>query len=302
MTDIIIIGAGCAGLTAAIYAQRAGLRTILLEENFYGGQIAISNEIENYPAIPSITGPELARQIYGQAEKLGAQIRYETVTQAELATHPKVVTTSAGRYEAKAVIVANGVRRRLLECPGEAEFTGRGVSYCATCDGAFFRGKDVAIVGGGNTALEDALFLANVCRTVYLIHRRDSFRGDKALADRITQRENIKIHYDSAVLEIHGESAVTAVSIKNTKAGAQQELPVSAVFVAIGLIPENELFSSQLPLDESGYFVAGEDCKTPLDGVFVAGDCRSKLLRQIITAASDGAVAGYQAAAYVNGL
>ena len=302
MTDIIIIGAGCAGLTAAIYAQRTGLSTILLEENFYGGQIAISNEIENYPAIPSITGPELAQQIYGQAESLGAQIRFETVTQAELSANPKVVTTNAGRYEAKTVIVANGVKRRKLGCPGEEAFTGRGVSYCATCDGAFFRGKDVAIVGGGNTALEDALFLSNVCRTVFLIHRRDVFRGEKALADRVKQRENIKIQYDSTVSEIRGESAVSSVLIKNTKTGAQQDLPVSAVFVAIGLIPENEIFSRQLPLDESGYFIAGEDCKTPLGGVFVAGDCRSKLLRQIITAASDGAVAGYQAAAYVNGL
>lgn len=302
MTDIIIIGAGCAGLTAAIYAQRAGLRTVLLEEHFYGGQIAISNEIENYPAIPSITGPELAQQIYGQAESLGAQIRFETVTQVELSASPKVVMTHADRYEARAVIIANGVKRRRLGCPGEAEFTGRGVSYCATCDGAFFRGKDVAIVGGGNTALEDALFLANVCCTVYLIHRRDAFRGEKALADRVRQRENIKIQYDSAVAEIRGENAVSSVVIENTKTGDRQELPVSAVFVAIGLIPENDLFSRQLPLDENGYFVAGEDCRTPLDGVFVAGDCRSKLLRQIITAASDGAVAGYQAAAYVNEL
>lgn len=176
------------------------------------------------------------------------------------------------------------------------------MSYCATCDGAFFRGKDVAIVGGGNTALEDALYLANVCRTVYLVHRRDAFRGEKALADRVRQKENIKIQYDSAVSKIRGESAVSSVLLENTKTGAQQELPVSAVFVAIGLIPENEIFSRQLPLDDNGYFVAGEDCKTPLEGVFVAGDCRSKLLRQIITAAADGAVAGYQAAAYVNGI
>ena len=176
------------------------------------------------------------------------------------------------------------------------------MSYCATCDGAFFRGKDVAIVGGGNTALEDALYLANVCRTVYLVHRRDAFRGEKALADRVRQKENIKIQYDSAVSKIRGESAVSSVLLENTKTGAQQELPVSAVFVAIGLIPENEIFSRQLPLDDNGYFVAGEDCKTLLEGVFVAGDCRSKLLRQIITAAADGAVAGYQAAAYVNGI
>ncbi|HIT54243.1 MAG TPA: thioredoxin-disulfide reductase [Candidatus Fimivicinus intestinavium] len=299
MTDIIIIGAGCAGLTAAIYAQRAGLHTILLEENFYGGQIAVTNEIENYPAIPSITGPELAQQIYAQAESLGAQFRFEAVTQAELAGNPKIVETNAGRYEAKAVIIANGAKRRKLGCPGEAELTGRGVSYCATCDGAFFRGKDVAIVGGGNTALEDALFLSNVCRTVFLIHRRDAFRGERALANRVRQRENIQILYDSTVSEIRGEARVTSAVIQNIKTGEQQELPVSAVFVAIGLIPENGIFSRQLPLDESGYFIAGEDCKTPLAGVFVAGDCRVKPLRQIITAAADGAVAGYQAAAYI---
>ena len=215
MTDVIIIGAGCAGLTAAIYAQRAGLSTILLEENFYGGQIAISNEIENYPAIPSITGPELAQQIYAQAKSLGAQIRFETVTQAELSANPKVVTTHTERYKAKAVIIANGVKRRKLGCPGEEAFTGRGVSYCATCDGAFFRGKDVAIVGGGNTALEDALYLANVCRTVYLVHRRDAFRGEKALADRVRQKENIKIQYDSAVSKIRGESAVSSVLLRS---------------------------------------------------------------------------------------
>ena len=214
-------------------------------------QIAISNEIENYPAIPSITGPELAQQIYAQAESLGAQIHFETVTQAELSANPKVVTTHTERYEAKAVIIANGVKRRKLGCPGEEAFTGRGVSYCATCDGAFFRGKDVAIVGGGNTALEDALYLANVCRTVYLVHRRDAFRGEKALADRVRQKENIKIQYDSAVSKIRGESAVSSVLLENTKTGAQQELPVSAVFVAIGLIPENEIFSRQLPLDDN---------------------------------------------------
>ncbi len=299
MTDLIIIGAGCAGLTAAIYAQRAGLQTILLEENFYGGQIALTNEIENYPAIPSITGPELAQQLYGQAESLGAQIRFEMVTQAELTSHPKIITTNVGRYEAKAVIVANGAKRRKLGCPGEAELSGRGVSYCATCDGAFFRGKDVAIVGGGNTALEDALFLSNVCRTVFLIHRRDTFRGEKSLAERVRQRENIHLLYDSTVTEIRGDAAVSAAVIQNLKTGAQQELPVSAVFIAIGLMPENGIFSRQLPLDENGYFLAGEDCKTPLAGVFVAGDCRTKPLRQIVTAAADGAVAGYQAASYI---
>ena len=274
MTDVIIIGAGCAGLTAAIYAQRAGLSTILLEENFYGGQIAISNEIENYPAIPSITGPELAQQIYAQAESLGAQIHFETVTQAELSANPKVVTTHTERYEAKAVIIANGVKRRKLGCPGEEAFTGRGVSYCATCDGAFFRGKDVAIVGGGNTALEDALYLANVCRTVYLVHRRDAFRGEKALADRVRQKENIKIQYDSAVSKIRGESAVSSVLLENTKTGAQQELPVSAVFVAIGLIPENELSKSAgvaLNPVTSGPIV-NDSLETNIEGIFACGN------------------------------
>lgn len=300
--DVIVIGGGPAGLTAALYLARAGCRTLVLEKRGYGGQIAITNEVVNYPGVPKTSGMELTDTMRRQAEDFGAEFLIAEARELSLFDAEKTVKTSAGNFRCIGVLLATGAQPKMAGFRGEEEFRGRGVSYCATCDGAFFRGKDVAIVGGGNTALEDALYLANVCRTVYLVHRRDAFRGEKALADRVRQKENIKIQYDSAVSKIRGESAVSSVLLENTKTGAQQELPVSAVFVAIGLIPENEIFSRQLPLDDNGYFVAGEDCKTPLEGVFVAGDCRSKLLRQIITAAADGAVAGYQAAAYVNGI
>lgn len=300
--DVIVIGGGPAGLTAALYLARAGCRTLVLEKRGYGGQIALTNEVVNYPGVPKTSGMELTDTMRHQAESFGAEFLIAEAQELSLFDAEKTVKTSVGDFRCIGVLLATGAQPKMAGFRGEEEFRGRGVSYCATCDGAFFRGKDVAIVGGGNTALEDALYLANVCRTVYLVHRRDAFRGEKALADRVRQKENIKIQYDSAVSKIRGESAVSSVLLENTKTGAQQELPVSAVFVAIGLIPENEIFSRQLPLDDNGYFVAGEDCKTPLEGVFVAGDCRSKLLRQIITAAADGAVAGYQAAAYVNGI
>ena len=301
--DLVIIGSGPAGLAAAIYAQRAKLDTLVIEkEMMSGGQVLTTYEVDNYPGLPGIGGYDLGLKFREHADQLGAAFAEDDVVRIEDQGKIKRVVCEHETYESRALILATGAVHRKLGIPGEEELAGMGVSYCATCDGAFFRGKDVAIVGGGNTALEDALYLANVCRTVYLVHRRDAFRGEKALADRVRQKENIKIQYDSAVSKIRGESAVSSVLLENTKTGAQQELPVSAVFVAIGLIPENEIFSRQLPLDDNGYFVAGEDCKTPLEGVFVAGDCRSKLLRQIITAAADGAVAGYQAAAYVNGI
>lgn len=298
--DLMIIGGGPAGLSAGLYAARARLSAAVLTDG--GGQVTSTSEIENYLGIENIDGFELDRLFTEHAVKMGAKIIRGRAEALSDGGEIKTIKTRDGELSARAVILAMGATHRELGLESERRLFGSGVSYCATCDGAFFRGKDVAIVGGGNTALEDALYLANVCRTVYLVHRRDAFRGEKALADRVRQKENIKIQYDSAVSKIRGESAVSSVLLENTKTGAQQELPVSAVFVAIGLIPENEIFSRQLPLDDNGYFVAGEDCKTLLEGVFVAGDCRSKLLRQIITAAADGAVAGYQAAAYVNGI
>ena len=301
MTDLLIVGGGCAGLTAAIYGIRAGLSVTVLEGGFAGGQIAITNEIENYPGYVKISGPDLAMKIYDQAQALGADIRLEEAVAASLSPSVKSIRTAEGDYEGKSVIIANGVKRRMLGCPGEEKLTGKGVSYCATCDGAFFKGKDVAVVGGGNTALEDALFLSNLCETVHLIHRRNAFRGEKHLADAVKSRRNILFHGETVVKEFLGEKAVTAVIQQNTVSKAEEILPVSAVFVAIGLIPDNHIFT-ELSLDPNGYITAGEDCKTNIDGVFAAGDTRTKTLRQILTAASDGATAAFQAANYVNTL
>ena len=283
-TDLLIIGGGCAGLTAAIYAIRAGLSATVLEGGFAGGQIAVTNEIENYPGYVKISGPDLAMKIYEQAQRLGADIQMEQVIKASLASPVKTLQTNGGEY-----------------CPGEKELTGKGVSYCATCDGAFFRGKVAAVIGGGNTALEDALFLSNLCESVFLIHRRNAFRGEKLLADAVKKRKNIIFHGETVVKEILGEKAVTAAVIRNINSGQEELLPVSAVFIAIGLVPDNRIFS-ELPLDSNGYILAGDDCKTSLAGVFAAGDTRAKALRQILTAASDGATAAFQAASYVNTL
>lgn len=298
MIDVLIIGAGCAGLTAAIYAKRAGHSVVVLEKFFHGGQISVTNEVENYPAIDKISGPELANRIYEQAAALGADIRYEDVLSAELEGPVKRVTTSGGHYEARTVIVANGVQRRKLQCPGEEKFLGRGVSYCATCDGAFFKEKDAAVIGGGNTALEDALFLANLCRRVYIVHRRDAYRGEKLLAEAVAARENIIPLLHRTVESIGGGDTVESVTLWDTQAGTRETLPVSAVFVAIGMQPDNGLFAP-LGLDENGYIQADESCTTRVPGVFVAGDTRTKWLRQIITAAADGAVAATRAGHYI---
>jgi len=300
MKDVIVIGAGPAGLTAALYAVRAGLTVTVYEKSVYGGQVTGTAEVENYPSIQKISGFDFANNIYNQSISQGVEINFEEVEKIEDKGNYKVVKTSSGDHESKTVIIANGVERRKLGCKGEKEFTGKGVTYCATCDGAFFKNQDVAIVGGGNTALEDALFLANNCSKVYLIHRRDSFRGDKILIDAVLKRENIEIIYDRGVDEITGDTKVREIKIKNLKDDSISSITVDGIFVAIGLEPKNQMFSNILELDKAGYIVADESCTTKVEGVFVAGDNRTKFLRQIITAASDGAIAAVQAANYVN--
>ena len=302
MYDMIILGAGPCGLTAALYAKRYGLNPLVLERNIYGGQIANTPEVENYPGIKHISGVELAMALYDQVTALGVEIKLEAPVSCRLDTPVKEVRTQQGAYEAPAVIIANGARRRKLGCPGEDRLTGLGVSYCATCDGSFFREQEVAIVGVGNTVLEDALFLANICRKVNMIHRRDQFRGNKILSDALLRRENIQVHYDSVPEEIGGEERVDRLTIRNVKTGDTTDLPVTGVFVAIGLEPDNEMFAGQVETDRAGYLLAGEDCKTNLEGVFAAGDTRTKALRQIVTAAADGAVAAFEAANYINSL
>jgi len=299
MYDICIIGAGIAGLTAAIYARRAGLSAVLIEKNIYGGQMVESAEIGNYPGVPSTTGPELSMAAYEQASALGAEVIFDTVTALERTGELWTVSGAEGKYETKAVIIANGATHRKLGCEGEQKFAQRGVSYCATCDGSFYRGKNVAVVGGGNTALEDALFLANLCQRVYLIHRRDQFRGDRVLVESVRQRENIELVLDSQVDKIFGEQKVAGAEVVN-KAGERRTIEVDGVFVAVGVQPDTEVFASLVSRDEAGYIIADENGETGVEGLYCAGDCRAKRLRQIVTAAADGANAAFSAANYIN--
>lgn len=297
--DLIIIGAGPAGLSAALYARRAGLTVAVFEQSIYGGQVVNTPEVENYPGVGRQSGAQLAMALYTQAAEAGAEILLEEVTGVRLGESPKRIFTAAGEYAAGAVVVANGAKRRLLGCPGEERLAGRGVSYCATCDGAFFRGKTVAVVGGGNTALEDALYLANLCEKVWLIHRREQFRGSRVLVEAVRGRANIEIITPATVAEVLGTDRVEALRLRGAADGSETTLPVLALFVAVGLAPDNSLFNGQLELDEAGYIRAGEDTRTALGGVFAAGDTRTKALRQIVTAAADGAVAATEAARWL---
>lgn len=304
--DIIIIGAGPCGLTAALYARRAAYKVLVLEESAVGGQMVNTPEVENYPGIGKVTGVQLSMDLYQQATDLGATIEYDGVVTAQLKGESKTVMTQSGKeYSARAVIIANGARRRKLGIPGEDTFGGKGVSYCATCDGGFFKGKDVAVIGGGNTAIEDAIYLCNVAKTVHVIHRRDTFRASPVLVESMKKRENVTIHYDAVPLEIRPDdsgSRVGTLDIRRIKEEQICSLAVQGVFVAVGLEPDNNRFAHQLTLDKTGYIVAGEDTKTNVPGVFAAGDTRTKTLRQIVTAASDGAVAAFEAGAYLESL
>jgi len=289
--DIVIIGAGTAGLSAAIYGVRAGKRVLVLEEKAYGGQIINTPEVENYPGIAKISGFEFATNLYNQAKGLGATVKFERAVEIK----EKVVITDAGEYICKSVIIATGAKNRPLGVDREKELIGSGISYCATCDGMFFRGKDVVVVGGGNTALEDAHFLSNYCNKVYVMHRRDQFRGESKLVDRIKSKDNVELVLNSKVVELLGDDAVSGIVVENTLDGKRSELACQGVFVAIGQMPDNERFGNVVALDKQGYIVAGEDCKTSCEGIYAAGDCRTKKVRQLTTAAADGAVAALAA-------
>ena len=290
MYDIIIIGSGPAGLSAAIYAQRACLDTIVIEKNgISGGQVLNTWEVDNYPGFPGVTGFELSRQFREHANKLGARVVQDEVVQVELSGNVKKVVCEEETYEARCVILASGAHHRTLEVPGEEELRGAGVSYCATCDGAFFRGRTVAVVGGGDAALEDAIFLARMCEKVYIVHRRDKLRGAKRLQERLQALENIEFVWNSETVAIEGKAQVEALRLRQTKTGEEKRLDVDGVFIAVGIAPEGELDAGQLELDEQGYIRADESGQTSVPGVFAAGDVRTKALRQILTAASDGA-------------
>lgn len=301
--DVIIIGAGIAGLTAAIYAGRAEKSVLLIEAVTYGGQIVNTFQIENYPAAPHISGPELATNAYAQAESFGVEFVFERVTQVSDEGECKRVTTEDGQYEGRTVIIATGSKERRLGLANEERLIGKGVSYCATCDGNFFKGQDVAVVGGGNTAMWDALYLTDLARTVTVIHRRDEFRADAHLVHSVEKKGNAKFITGANVTKLveNEEGKLEGVEVVDG-AGKVTNVPVTGLFVAVGRIPTTEAFKSIVDLDESGYVVAGEDCLTRTPGVFVAGDTRTKSLHQLVTAAGDGAVAATAAVNYLNSL
>lgn len=298
--DLIIIGAGTAGLTASIYAACSGLKVLCIENQTCGGQIVNTSEIINYPGFKNISGLDFSQKLQSQAEDLGVDIKTEQIVQLDLGQKDKIVGTNNCKYDANAVIIATGTRRRELGCKGEESFRGRGVTYCATCDGRFFQNKVVGIVGGGNTAVEDAIYLSNICKHVYVIHRRNEFRASERSVELMKQRENITLKLNSVVDSIEGGNLMDTVILSDTQTNEKTTLPLNGLFVAIGLVPNSKEFSKWIDLDEQGYIVASEDCKTKTSGVFVAGDVRTKKIRQLVTAASDGAIAALAAAEYIN--
>lgn len=296
--DIVIIGAGTAGLSAAIYGVRAGLSVLVVESQMHGGQIINTPDIVNYPGIEKISGYEFANQLYQHATNLGAKIIYEEISYLNLLGRIKTITAGTQTYYAKTVIIATGAKHRDLGCAGEEEWKGRGVSYCAICDGNFFQGQDVCVVGGGNTALEDALYLSKFCRTVHLIHRSKQFKASPMYVQQAQNTNNIVFHLEYEVTKISGTDQVQQVMISHK--GQEETLSVVGVFVAIGSQPNNGMFSRWVEMDKYGYIVAGEDCKTNIPGVFVAGDTRTKKVRQLVTAAADGAVAATGCANFIS--
>ena len=298
MYDIIIVGAGPAGLTAAIYARRASKKVLVLEAKTYGGQIIGTLDIENYPATPHISGYDLASKMYNQAKELGAEILIEKVVDIKDDGNEKEVVTVKNTYKCKSIILATGADNRKLKIDKEDELLGKGISYCATCDGAFYKGKTVAVVGGGNSALEDALYLSDIASKVYLIHRRNEFRAEEATVNDILKKENVEIIYNSNVTKLISEDRLNSIEVTEN-GGKIEKYDVDGLFISVGRIPENQNFSKLINLDSAGYVIAGEDCHTNVDGIFVAGDNRVKNLRQLVTATSDGAVAATEAVKFL---
>ena len=290
MHDLIIIGSGPAGLSAAVYGRRAGFSTLVIEKNpMSGGQVLNTYEVDNYLGLPGINGFDMGMKFREHAEKMQAEFIEADVLGVEDMGDYKLVKTTDGDYEAKAVIIASGASHSHLGVPGEEELSGMGVSYCATCDGAFFRGKTVAVIGGGDVAVEDAIFLARACEKVYLIHRRDSLRAAQSLQDTMLALPNVEVCWNSGVESINGEGRVNSITLVHKNGGTKSELAVQGVFIAVGIKPNSESFINNIAADEKGYLIAGEDCATSMPGVFAAGDIRTKKLRQIVTAVADGA-------------
>ena len=299
--DLIIIGGGPAGLTAALYARRANKSVIVLEKATFGGQITFSPKVENIPGFASLSGNEFAEKLVEQVLLQGAEVDSCEVTELRDGK-TKTVVTDGGTYEGKAVILATGARHRLLGLPHEEELIGNGISFCAVCDGAFFKDKKVAVIGGGNSALQEALLLSDLAAEVTVVQNLDFLTGEQKLRDALSEKANVKVILGTVVDSYIGESELTGIRIRREADGALSELPLDGVFLAVGLVPQNEAFAGVVSLDARGYAEAGEDCHTGTDGIFVAGDCRTKRIRQVTTAAADGAIAALAACDYVDSL
>jgi len=300
--DIVIVGGGPAGLTAAIYALRAGKSVLVIEKGGFGGQIAFSPKVENIPGFNEISGSEFADKLTEQALNLGADVELETVVSMEkTAAGFRVSTEEGSSYEAGAVILAVGVKHRMLGLPGEDALVGKGLSFCAVCDGAFYTGQEVAMIGGGNSAMQEALLLSEVCAKVTIVQNLAFFTGEQKLADALMEKENVEVHFSTVVTgydAVNGE--LSGLQLHNDATGKDFSIRVDGAFLAVGLVPENQAFAHLAQLDERGYFAAGEDCTTGTTGVFVAGDCRNKQIRQVVTAAADGAIAAMAACRYLD--
>lgn len=298
--DLIIIGSGPAGLSAAVYGIRAGLDLLVLEKQpMSGGQVLNTYEVDNYLGLPGINGFDMGMQFREHADKMGVEFAEAEVTSVVDNGDIKEVVTDAGTYKARTLILASGAQHARLGVPGEEELTGMGVSYCATCDGAFFKNRTVAVVGGGDVAVEDAIFLARNCEKVYLIHRRDELRAADVLQKSLLSLPNVEVLWSHVVEEICGEDMTESLQIKDVKTGEIKALPVAGIFVAVGIVPQTEIYEGLVDMNKGGYIIAGEDCATSVAGIYVAGDCRAKNLRQIITAVADGANAATSAWSYL---
>jgi thioredoxin reductase (NADPH) len=299
MKDIIIVGGGPAGLVAALYAGRAQLDALMIEKQFQGGQIVTTNEVENYPGFIDITGSDLANIMYEHAKRFGGTMEYKEVLDIQVHGDIKKVITDTETYEAKVVILSMGANPKKLGIDREVEFGGRGISYCATCDGGFFRNKVVAVVGGGDTAVEDALHLSRIAEKVYLIYRGDTLKANKVAQEKLFKTSNVEILWESVVTKLDGENKLEAIEVKNNKDNKEFQLKMDGLFVAIGSTPSTELVKNLVELDKNGYIIADENCKTNVDGIFAIGDIRTKSVRQVLTAAADGAVSIYEAEKYL---
>lgn len=302
MYDIVIIGAGPAGLTAAVYAKRAEKSVLVVEKETFGGQITHSPKVENYPGTLRMSGNEFGEKLVEQALSLGAEIELDEITAIETDGKTKKAIGKNGVYEAKSIIIASGSKHRTLGVQNEERFVGAGVSYCAVCDGAFYKDKNIAVIGGGNTALQEAVMLSELCKKVTLVQNLSFFTGEKRLLEKLEKRPNVEFITTSVVSALEGEDALSAIKIMNTETKEEKTLFVDGIFVAIGQAPENEPFASVSSLDDYGYIVSGEECESGTDGIFVAGDCRTKRVRQIATAVSDGAIAAVNACKYVDSI